>query len=456
MQKNRIADLIFKSVMTILLIVFCCVCIPERVNAVEYIENGYGSISDKDQVKSFASAYGWDEDLFLAKEWGGSDGKKYSRQIGHQVQALSDTYAAVSRQLLSDDELETESGTTTYREKTERFLKDHYIDKGVDTTNTMVSGGKGGAAVAAVASSQIGVVENPPYSNRVEYNEYFGASGQEWCAYFVSWCAAKCGYDSNTFSATGSTGVMYSNLEAMGCNMFRITDTCIYGGGYTPYPGDVVLYTTNGLRSGTEHCGLVLYSSENSITVVEGNTTGDGKIRGNEGVTTRTLTASYCNASVNPAFGRNIVIFHVNWGGAEYDEYFDYIKQASNLNDAASYGIYSCLESLSSFNSTKRDIGTGLFGIAQWDSAGTQKLKDWCKKNNRSYIDTKTQIDYLLYDLRNNKSLWTALEGTAESESGAYNAVKLVSKYFGLDEEKQIEIGNMSRQYWLIYSKTSH
>ena len=431
--------------------------VTERAEASSLIENGFSTTSDIEQIRSFAEVYGWDPALFLKREWT-SNGNQYERQSEHQIQALSESYTAVCSQLMSDEELKKDDGsTTTYKEMTEAFLRKNYIEKGIDSTNTIISGGKGGAAVAAVAASQIGVVENPPMSNQVEYNVYFGASGQDWCAYFLSWCADKCGYDSKVFCPTGSTGIMYDELiNKRNYKSFLITETSIYGGSYTPYPGDIVIYTTNGQRTGAQHCGIVQYASSGGITVVEGNTTGDGKIRGNEGVTTRTLTADYCNRNSNRAFGRYIVIIHVEWTDADYQEYYNYIRSCPELNDAAACAIYACIESASGFNTTKVDPNTGRFGIAQWDTAKTKKLKEWCVNNKRQYIDEKAQIDYLLYDLHtNNLGLWTALSSTAESELGAYNAVSILSKYFDLDQNKQTEVRNMSRQYWLIYNHSS-
>lgn len=457
MTKGNLIRLAAGIFMSLFLAFFCAVCCASTASALEYIENGFGSNSDEEQVKSFAAAYGWDETLFLKKEWGGADGKAYKRQAGYQTQALSDNYTAVSSQLLSEDELEYNGKTSTYKKITEGFLAANHIDKGIDNANVAISGGKGGNAVAAVAASQIGVVEEPPYSNQVEYNAYFGGSGQEWCAYFVSWCAAKCGYTSQTLSPTGSTGIMYDDLiNSKGYRSFLITQTNVYGGSYTPYPGDIVLYTSNGQRSGTEHCGIVLSASGNSITVVEGNTSGGGKIRGNEGVTTRTLTSDYCNSSGLPAFGRYIVIVHVEWGGADYEEYYDYIRQKTSLNSAASYAMYACLENLSGFNATKRDSSTGKFGIAQWDADGVKRLKDWCKTNARSYIDIKAQIDFLLYDIYKTKQyVADTWKDTADSENGAYNAVGVLNRYFGMDDEAKTQVSNMARQYWLIASKIS-
>lgn len=211
MQNYRFRKLIVSIATCFLLAVALLFLLTEQAYAAG-IENGFGASSDKEQIESFAAVYGWDPSLFLKKEWS-SNGVKYERQSEYQMQALSDSYAAVCNQLMSSDELKKDDGsTTTFKEKTEAFLEKHHIEKGIDSTNTIVSGGKGGAAVAAVAASQIGVVENPPMSNQVEYNAFFGANGQEWCAYFLSWCAAKCGYDSKVFPPTGSTGEMYSQL----------------------------------------------------------------------------------------------------------------------------------------------------------------------------------------------------------------------------------------------------
>ncbi len=45
----------------------------------------------------------------------------------------------------------------------------------------------------AVARSQLGVNEQPAYSNDVPYSRWMGMVGQPWCDMFVSWCFDRCG-----------------------------------------------------------------------------------------------------------------------------------------------------------------------------------------------------------------------------------------------------------------------
>jgi len=48
------------------------------------------------------------------------------------------------------------------------------------------------------ATSQIGVKESPPNSNRTKYGSWYGMDGSPWCAMFVTWCYEQSG-DSPSF-----------------------------------------------------------------------------------------------------------------------------------------------------------------------------------------------------------------------------------------------------------------
>ena len=54
-----------------------------------------------------------------------------------------------------------------------------------------------GSSVLDIARSQVGVTENPPNSNRVQYwaDLQPDLQGQTWCAAFVAWCWQRAGFD---------------------------------------------------------------------------------------------------------------------------------------------------------------------------------------------------------------------------------------------------------------------
>ena len=117
-----------------------------------------------------------------------------------------------------------------------------------------------GMAALQVAEGQVGVTEQPPGSNDgPQIAEYRTATqgayaGAPWCAYFVSWCAARAGVP------LGDHG------QGLG-SVAEITDWARSAGRLTsaPAPGELILF-------GIEHVGIVKsVNPDGSLTTVEGN-----------------------------------------------------------------------------------------------------------------------------------------------------------------------------------------
>ena len=114
----------------------------------------------------------------------------------------------------------------------------------------------------SIATKEIGTCEHPANSNNVKYNTwYYGkeVSGAQypWCAVFISWVFK----DNPTLcKRTASCADMLEWFERNGQLVKR------------PQIGDIVFfkYSTNNRR--TNHVGLVIGVSGNTITTVEGNT----------------------------------------------------------------------------------------------------------------------------------------------------------------------------------------
>jgi hypothetical protein len=122
-------------------------------------------------------------------------------------------------------------------------------------------GSNAGLRALAIAKSQLGVTEQPPGSNDgPQISMYRSAvagsyAGAPWCAYFVSWAAAKAG------APLGSEG------QGLG-SVAELTDWAKSTGRFTetPQPGDLILF-------GTEHVGIVeSVNPDGTLTTVEGNT----------------------------------------------------------------------------------------------------------------------------------------------------------------------------------------
>ena len=107
-------------------------------------------------------------------------------------------------------------------------------------------------------------------------------SAWEWCANFVSYCVIECGLGESAESTFGDMGGwIKSGGGYLSCTSWR---THMRGlgfaenkasSGYTPQPGDIVIYTTQGE---CQHIGIVKETHGTTMTTIEGNT-GGGKTK---------------------------------------------------------------------------------------------------------------------------------------------------------------------------------
>ena len=114
----------------------------------------------------------------------------------------------------------------------------------------------GSTALAYVAASQVGSTGGQTYWSWYGYNYRV-----EWCACFVSWCAAQC-------------GVLDSEIPKFaycpyGVNWFKDKGAW-QGRYYTPSPGDVIFFDweNDGI---SDHVGIVEKVEDNMVCTIEGN-----------------------------------------------------------------------------------------------------------------------------------------------------------------------------------------
>jgi hypothetical protein len=151
------------------------------------------------------------------------------------------------------------------------------------------------AAALAVAISQIGVMEQPPRSNRgPEVDRYLKAAGLDpadgsfpWCAAFVYWCfkeAAKTLGRENPVIRTA--GVLDHWNRAGDPGIARITAAKAHMHEELVKPGHIFIIDT-GDPGGAGHTGLVESVVAGKLITIEGNTN-DGGVREGVGVFRRT------------------------------------------------------------------------------------------------------------------------------------------------------------------------
>lgn len=112
-----------------------------------------------------------------------------------------------------------------------------------------------------VARSQLGVHEDPAYSNRVKYSDWYGMVGP-WCDMFVSWCAEQSG-NADVIGRFAYTPSHEAWFRSQGREV-NIRDA---------EPGDILFFNFIGR---TSHVGIVEANRGDGLVTIEGNTNGAG------------------------------------------------------------------------------------------------------------------------------------------------------------------------------------
>lgn len=163
------------------------------------------------------------------------------------------------------------------------------------------------AAALDAARGQVGVMEDPPGSNRgARVDEYLRAVGLDpaagsyaWCAAFVYWCfsqgAAAVGRV-NPLPRTAGALALWRGAGAAGAR--QISPAAAQATPSLVRPGQIFVLSTGG---GFGHVGLVESVAAGVLTTIEGNTN-DGGSREGVGVFRRTGPNGRKLSSVNKGF----------------------------------------------------------------------------------------------------------------------------------------------------------
>lgn len=168
------------------------------------------------------------------------------------------------------------------------------------------------AQVLKIADGEVGYTEkasnsslddptaNPGSDNWTKYGAWYGLNGPgaPWCAMFVSWCCAKAGVSTSVVPKTASVATFTSFAKSN--NRFHSRN------GYTPQPGDIILYG----GAGDEHTGLVYGVEGNNVITIEGNTSSgnnaDGGCCKKKSVS---MSNSWIYGYFSPAYNGEMVAF---------------------------------------------------------------------------------------------------------------------------------------------------
>ncbi len=133
---------------------------------------------------------------------------------------------------------------------------------GEPTTDVVIEGSINGSLLAKIALAE---PDGVPEGGRA--NKYNYGSGEPWCAYFVMYCARALGLPTSVIPNYPGCPALVSYYKSLD----RWQD---FTTKYTPHVGDLIFYSTS--PGGTaSHIGIVVASTETTVTTREGNTSGD-------------------------------------------------------------------------------------------------------------------------------------------------------------------------------------
>ena len=137
-----------------------------------------------------------------------------------------------------------------------------------------------GNTIIEVASKEIGTHEGP--GKTTKYGKWFGLQGKPWCMEFVQWV-----YFTACFNLPYKTASCGELLR-----WYKKNDPeCVTN---NPSPGCIVIFDWPRTKYDTDHTGIFVAKSTNSITTIDGNTSNGNDSNGGW-VQRRTRSLSYAN-----------------------------------------------------------------------------------------------------------------------------------------------------------------
>lgn len=131
-------------------------------------------------------------------------------------------------------------------------------------------------AVIDIARREVGVVEDPPRTNRTKYGAWYGMNGVAWCAIFQSYVFTAAGLP---LRITTDKGFSYCPF---GMRWFRDMGLWTGTGRGRFYPGDLAFFQFDSDPE-TDHVGLIIETRQSSVITIEGNTSASNRGSQNNG-----------------------------------------------------------------------------------------------------------------------------------------------------------------------------
>lgn len=150
-----------------------------------------------------------------------------------------------------------------YRELTSDFNSCSYVPEELENSVRPQSMPGSKYCVTYIASREVGYTEQG--ENITKYGAWIGMDGKEWCASFVSWCAAQANVSSSVIVYASGCYTMMDHFVRQD----RYYNSIAEKGSYTPKVGDV--FFQYGSASAPGHVGFVVALEGNYIWVIDGN-----------------------------------------------------------------------------------------------------------------------------------------------------------------------------------------
>gem|GEM_PF-966502 len=153
--------------------------------------------------------------------------------------------------------------------------------------NTHYNTGYARTDIIGVAETQIGYAEASDGSTI--YGKFFNAPKADWSAAFVSWCASQAEISADIVPSSVSLSVFREFYDDISC-YYR---SGAYGGGYTPFKGDIAFFSNTGSLVSITGIGIVSDVNSEKVYVIEGDK--DNKVqRTAYSLTDKTLVGYAC------------------------------------------------------------------------------------------------------------------------------------------------------------------
>lgn len=199
--------------------------------------------------------------------------------------------------------------------------------------------------------------------NFTEYGDWYDMQDQ-WCAMFVSWCAALAGVPEDVVPKHAYTpNGLYWLKDKWGRAYSR---SKVEAGAYTPQPGDIIYFKSASTKATTNHVGIVTGYRDGVVYTVEGNSSSPAIFSSGGTVARKSypITNQYIVYICSPDYGKTAQPVENGLEQRGIQEKNVAVRQALSLLESG--GGYDCLG--------RTAQGQLTMGCGQWQGEQAKSL----------------------------------------------------------------------------------